>query len=272
MSLKDPDDDYDELVPHGNDFLGKLAGKAKPKLIFLIIGIVLGLFIHYYLINPFIIADSQQISKDCLNSKLILNKENECLYTLVPEPKSAGEKCASNNFYDLNFDKQIAPSSSNETPLLMPNNTTSEYSSFQLYYYSSAEVASEKIQIDGNKLTHEYLDTNKVAEKCVNWVKQSPCWTEEDLIKKSKRLTLTEMNSLYETIIQYSFFDLNEYYGPTNEDGTKANARCYSHELNISFKTNEKDTIFCDRPVPPESGPMPTPFRKVLEKIQELAN
>jgi hypothetical protein len=275
MSLKDPNDDYDEILPSGNNFVGKMAGKAKGKAIILIIGIIIGLIIHYYLINPFIIADSQQISKDCLNSKLLLNKENECLYTLVSEPKLAGEKCGVNNLLVTTSNQETPPTQNpQEKPLdqnLLTQEEKTNYSSFHLYYYTTAEVAYEKIQIDGNKLKHEYLDTNKVASKCVNWIQQSPCWTQEDILKKSKTLTQTEMDTLNELINQYKYFDLNNYYGPMNEDGTNAEVRCYSYELSIEFKTNDKKVIFCDRPVPPESGPMPTAFRKIMEKIQTLS-
>ncbi len=273
MSLKDPDDDYDELVPQGNDFFGKLIGKAKPKVIFLIIGLILGLLIHYYLINPFIIADAQEVSKNCLNSKLILNKENECLYTLVSEPKLAGEKCGTN--------PALNPTPPQETPLLTTDSNTlmapqkqetTDYSTFRLNYFTSAEIAYDKIEITGYKLKHEYLDTSKVSEKCANWIQQNPCWTSEDIMKKSITLKQSEMDSLYELINQYNYFDLNDYYGPMNDDGTKANVRCYAYELGISFKSKDKDTIFCDRPTPPESGPMPIAFRKVLERLQELTN
>ena len=98
MSLRDPNDDYDELVPEGKNILGKAFGKSKMLILILIVGVVLGALLQYYYIDPAIGAMQTDTCRSCFTSKSLLTQENECLYTLISEPKSVSEKCAANAF------------------------------------------------------------------------------------------------------------------------------------------------------------------------------
>ena len=93
MSLKDPDEDYNELVPEKKSFFNKIIGKSKKYLIILVAGIVLGAVIQYWLINPVLNSAQADVCKDCFNLKTVLNEEHECLYRLVPDPTKAAEQC-----------------------------------------------------------------------------------------------------------------------------------------------------------------------------------
>ena len=93
MSLKDPDEDYEELVPEKKGFLGKALRKSKKYLIVLIIGIILGALLQVWLINPIMNSVQVDACKDCFNMKTLLNTEHECLYKLVPDPNKASEQC-----------------------------------------------------------------------------------------------------------------------------------------------------------------------------------
>jgi len=99
MSLKDPTDEYDELVPEKNNFLGKSVKKYKNYFVLLAIGIALGALIQLFFINP-IIGDIQgNTCKDCTYSKELLNQENDCLYSLLPD-KNASQECAAQKFIE----------------------------------------------------------------------------------------------------------------------------------------------------------------------------
>jgi hypothetical protein len=100
MSLKSPDDEYDELVPEGNNFFGKITKKYKLHFILLLIGILLGAFLQFYYINPFISGSMSNSPNDCTNARILLNKENECLYKLLPDARGASEECASEVFIE----------------------------------------------------------------------------------------------------------------------------------------------------------------------------
>jgi len=111
MSLKDPDDDLDELVPQKNNFLSKTFNKYKIYLLLLVIGLVLGAIIQFTYINPILNQSTEGACLDCINTKQLLNNENDCLYTLLPDPKTASEKCAARNYVDK---QQTTPKDYNE--------------------------------------------------------------------------------------------------------------------------------------------------------------
>jgi hypothetical protein len=108
MSLKDPDDEYEDLVPTKKDFLGKNFKKNKTHLTILLIGIILGLLIQLFFINPLINDLQTNSCKECIYSKELLNQENECLYTLITD-KNASEQCAAQNFNEKNNTAQSPP-------------------------------------------------------------------------------------------------------------------------------------------------------------------
>lgn len=114
MSLKDPSDDYDELVPEGNNILAKVFNKNKILLFVLLLGIALGLIIQYSLIDPMIAQSLGTTNKDCTYAKDLLNQENDCLYTLISDPKLASEKCGSKAFEEKFT--TIIPKDFNEEP------------------------------------------------------------------------------------------------------------------------------------------------------------
>jgi hypothetical protein len=99
MSLKNPDDEYDELVPEGNNFLDKLVKKYKIHLILFIVGIVLGMFVQFYYIAPLLNGFQTAPSADCATSKLALIQENDCLLSLLPD-KNASKECAARSFVE----------------------------------------------------------------------------------------------------------------------------------------------------------------------------
>ena len=102
MSLKDPNDEYDEILPEGNNFFSKFLKKNKLIILFLLVGILLGVLIQYSVVDPIIAQNTGNTSKDCTYVKDLLNQENDCLYTLLPDPKLASEKCATQAFVEKN--------------------------------------------------------------------------------------------------------------------------------------------------------------------------
>jgi len=97
MSLKDPDDEYDELVPNKKR-LFKLPNWKKTALL-LGAGILLGIIIQLILINPIIYSPQSSGCTECLFTKEMLNTENDCLYSLLENPKSASEQCATKKYF-----------------------------------------------------------------------------------------------------------------------------------------------------------------------------
>jgi hypothetical protein len=93
MSLKDPDDEYNELFPENAGKIGKIFNKNKKLLIILLIGIILGCALQYFVVNDFVASSIKNTCRTCFNSNEILNKENDCLYSLIPGEKNASQQC-----------------------------------------------------------------------------------------------------------------------------------------------------------------------------------
>lgn len=94
MSLKDPDDEYDDLVPEKRKGkVGKAASATKKILIILITGMIIGAVLSHFYIEPFINDAQTSVCKDCLAAKELLGKENECLYQFIPDAQGALTAC-----------------------------------------------------------------------------------------------------------------------------------------------------------------------------------
>ena len=89
MSLNDldkEDDEYDEILSKkkkGKGRAGKAIGKTKKILIILIIGMIIGMFLGHYYIEPLIAEAEGSTCKDCVASKELLTQENDCLYSII---------------------------------------------------------------------------------------------------------------------------------------------------------------------------------------------
>jgi hypothetical protein len=95
MSLKDPDDDYDDLVSDRKK-LFKIP-KVEKYAVVLVIGVIIGILLQLYAINPLLADFNGSTCKDCFFVKEMLNTENDCLYSLLDNPKEASERCAERN-------------------------------------------------------------------------------------------------------------------------------------------------------------------------------
>lgn len=127
---------------------------------------------------------------------------------------------------------------------------------FVSYYYTT-EGSYYDVKIEGSKITFTHTDYEKIKDRCAQWIQQSPCWTQQDLITEEAQLTSQEITDLKNLIEETKIMQLENYYGP--EQG----ARCYSYTLKI----DEKQITYCSRPDGPSE---PEAFTKVTEKIQEI--
>ncbi len=124
-------------------------------------------------------------------------------------------------------------------------------------YYYTAEGTFYDAEIKGSKITFTHVDYEKIKEKCAEWIQQSPCWTQQDLLTEEAQLTKQEIIDLRKLIEETKIMQLESYYGP--EQGE----RCYSYTLKI----NEKKITYCSRPHGLEQ---PEPFRLVSKQVQDI--
>jgi hypothetical protein len=123
------------------------------------------------------------------------------------------------------------------------------------YHYTN-EGSYYDALIDGSVILFKHTDTD-TEEKCAQWILQSPCWTEEDLVIEKSQLTAQERDDFINLIEETGILQSESYYGPAQGE------RCYAYTLKIS----EKEITYCSRP----GGPaQPEAFAKVSGKIQEI--
>lgn len=134
---------------------------------------------------------------------------------------------------------------------------SSNQSPLSISYHYTTEGNSYNAQIDDLKITFTHTDYEKIKDRCAQWIKQSPCWTEEDLITEEAHLTSQEITDLKNLIEETKIMQLEDYYGPSQGE------RCYPYILKI----DEKEINYCSRP---EGPSQPEAFSKVTEKIQEI--
>jgi hypothetical protein len=126
-----------------------------------------------------------------------------------------------------------------------------------LSYHYTAEVSYFDVKIDGSDIAYTHIDSEKIKDRCAQWLQQSPCWTQQDLIIEEVQLTNQEITDLKNIIEETKIMQLENYYGP--EQG----ARCYPYTLKI----DGKEIVYCSRPDGPSR---PEAFSKVAGKIQEI--
>lgn len=96
MSLKNPDEEYDDLIQDKPKLFNFNTKKMQPFIIILIIGIMIGAFITNQYIDPFL--ENTKENSNCssyIQTNEILNKENTCLYELLDNSKDIN-KCSIN--------------------------------------------------------------------------------------------------------------------------------------------------------------------------------
>ena len=91
MSLNDldkEDEEYEDLAPRkrkGKGIRKKIFSKTKIFLIILIVGILIGVMLGHYYIEPILSEAEGSSCKSCLVSKELLTKEHDCLYSLIQD-------------------------------------------------------------------------------------------------------------------------------------------------------------------------------------------
>lgn len=86
MSLANPSEDIDEIITPKKGIMGKFTKKFSKVKIFgllLLIGIIIGILIGHYYIQPVLVQESG-ICKSCIETNQLLTMENECLYEILP--------------------------------------------------------------------------------------------------------------------------------------------------------------------------------------------
>jgi len=94
MGLDGRDDRLEDLVDEKPAFFKGFSKKAKMFALVLIVGIIIGAFITHYYIEPVLTTEKEPQKDLCLQSKELLSKENECLYSLLDDAQETVKQCS----------------------------------------------------------------------------------------------------------------------------------------------------------------------------------
>lgn len=94
MSLDGRDEALDDLVNERPGLFKGFSKKTKLFAIILIIGIIIGAILTHYYIEPIISQEKTNPADICFQSKELLTKENDCLYTLLDNAREDVKQCS----------------------------------------------------------------------------------------------------------------------------------------------------------------------------------
>ncbi len=100
MGLDGRDEALDDLVDERPSLFKGLSKKTKLFAIILIVGILLGALLTHYYLEPIISQEKNNPSDLCFQSKELLTKENDCLYSLLDNAKEEVKQCSTS--YKIN--------------------------------------------------------------------------------------------------------------------------------------------------------------------------
>ncbi|MGB0845864.1 MAG: hypothetical protein ACPGSM_04020 [Thiolinea sp.] len=107
-------------------------------------------------------------------------------------------------------------------------------SDLHLRYQTSSETSYTDLDLKGNVLTYTYFSDDE--NRCAQWFKNSPCWTEADL--KSRTITLSdqEMAALLALVKASGCFELEgNSFGEPN-----LRTRSYTETLSVKLGDQER--------------------------------
>jgi hypothetical protein len=131
-----------------------------------------------------------------------------------------------------------------------------------VHYHYTAESAYEDILLNETMLVHtSFSDT---ARKCDRWIRQSPCWGEQDLITSEYPVSTAEAEAIRTTLRTSGFFMLNGTCGGAGE-----NQRYYPVAITAADNGVEQTVVYQSFP---GADPEPAAFARVRDGVVELKN
>jgi hypothetical protein len=129
-----------------------------------------------------------------------------------------------------------------------------------VHYHYTAESVYEDILVNETMLVHtSFSDT---ARKCDRWIRQSPCWSEQDLTTSEYPVSPAEAEAIRTTLRTSGFFSLNATWGGAGE-----NQRYYPVVLTAADNGVEQTVVYQSFP---GADPEPAAFVQVRDAVLDL--
>ncbi|QTR50109.1 hypothetical protein [Candidatus Thiothrix anitrata] len=132
----------------------------------------------------------------------------------------------------------------------------------QLRYFTSGESFYTEIKLEQGILYHtRFEDTDN---RCAQWIKSTPCWTEDDLKTVSMALDPADIGNLSAVIKDSGILGIQE----TSLGGAKQGQRHYAQRLEIQMDGEQKHLIYRSFP---GSAAKPEAFQRIETALLEYA-
>ena len=129
-----------------------------------------------------------------------------------------------------------------------------------VHYHYTAESVYEDIVVNETMLVHTYF--SDTAGKCDQWIRQSPCWEEQDLQVMEYPISVAEAESVRSTLRSSGFMGLNATWGGAGE-----HQRYYPVAITAVENGVERTVVYQIFPV---AGPEPAAFAVVKDAVLRL--
>lgn len=131
-----------------------------------------------------------------------------------------------------------------------------------LRYQTSAEVMYTDIRVENGRLMYTFF--NDPDNRCAQWFKSTPCWTEDDLQTRERELTEPELAALYALVAQLQAEPLKgDSFGETN-----LRKRAYTETLTINYDQTQQQLRYRSSP---QAEPKPALFAELESKLRGYA-
>jgi hypothetical protein len=127
-------------------------------------------------------------------------------------------------------------------------------------YIFTTEATFTGIEVSQDTLSYTFFDDE--PNKCVQWVRQEPCWTQQDLKTENAALSPGDIQTLLALIQQVGFMELSDTYG-----NAPPGQRYYPYTLEVTLGEAKKEVIYQSFP---EAPPMPEAMAKIIDRLERL--
>ncbi|MEZ5537761.1 MAG: hypothetical protein R3F02_19335 [Thiolinea sp.] len=132
-----------------------------------------------------------------------------------------------------------------------------------LRYQTSAEAMYTDIRVENGRLSYTFFEDTD--NRCAQWFKSTPCWSEADLQTRERQLTVEELDKLYALAEKMHRAPLNkEVYGETN-----LRKRAYTETLTVGYSKDVPQQLRYRSS--PQAGPKPEVFAELENVLLEYA-
>lgn len=150
------------------------------------------------------------------------------------------------------------------SPIASPTTsaTASPSQDLYLHYATNGESYYTDIRIEAGTLTYTYFSDDE--NRCAQWFKSEPCWSDADLKTITHPLDNQAETALRQLVTDSGILSLGaELLGAHNPK-----QRAYSEKLEVRLGNDEHQLVYRSRPDAPAK---PEPFRQLEEALQQQA-